>query len=352
MAERRAVVVILNWRGWRDTIECLESVLQSVYEPLQVVVCDNDSGDGSMDRIREWAEGRPPVERGESGSPGFPGPPVVKPVPFLELTAHASRTAGFPTPSQAQLVLLHSGGNLGFAGGNNVAIRYVLTEPEVAYIWLLNNDTVIAPSALGELVAAAEADERVGAVGSKVFYHHAPNRIQAAGGGRFVSWKAATRYAGAEGARDGDEPATQPLDYITGSSMLVPAEAFRSVGLLDERYFLYYEEVDWCLRARRAGWRLAYASSSVVWHKEGSSVGRRSQRADYYSTRNALLITRKLNPHLLPSVAVYTLYRNLIPKLLRLQPGRAGAVLRGFRDSFRQPGVAAEHVNHTVEEQG
>jgi GT2 family glycosyltransferase len=352
MVEKRAVIIILNWRGWQDTIECLESVFRSGYEPFQVVVCDNDSGDGSMARIRDWAEGRLPVTRGDGEAPDVSGPPVVKPVQFLELTADTAAERSFPARSTARLILLHSGGNLGFAGGNNVAIRYVLREPEIAYIWLLNNDTVVAPEALGELVAAAETGERVGAVGSKVFYHHDPARIQAAGGGRFVRWQAATRYAEKEGTPQGGDAAPPPLDYVTGSSMLVPTEAFRSVGLLDERYFLYYEEVDWCLRARRAGWHMVYAPFSLVWHKEGSSVGRRSPRADYYSTRNALLITRKLNPHLMPLVMLYTLYRNLIPKLLRMQPGRAGAVLRGFRDFFRAPGAHPELLSGKVEEQG
>jgi GT2 family glycosyltransferase len=339
MVEQRAVIVIVNWRGWRDTLECLESVFQSDYQPFQVIVCDNDSGDTSVDRIREWAQRRPPAAGAEGNFaaaegelPIAPGRQVHESLPLLELTADAARSTGFPAPSAARLILLHAGENRGFAGGNNVAIRFILTDPEIAYVWLLNNDTVIAPGALRELIATAAAGDRVGAVGSKVFYHHDPERIQAAGGGRYVAWQAATRYAGEGGVGSRSENAPTPPDYITGSSMLVPAMAFRSVGLFDESYFLYYEEVDWCLRARRAGWRLAYAPLSVVWHKEGSSVGRGSPRADYYSTRNALLITRKLNPHLLPFVAVYTLYRNLIPKLLRVQPVRAGAVLRGFRD--------------------
>ncbi|MDP9349611.1 MAG: glycosyltransferase family 2 protein [Gemmatimonadota bacterium] len=338
----KVYVLLLNWRGWKDTIECLESVLRQPYPRYQVIVCDNDSGDGSLERIAAWA-------RGELAADAALGhlvsarstPPVRKPVPCVHLTREEAECGAGDAP----LVLVQTGGNLGFAGGNNVGLRYAMARGDAAYVWLLNNDTVVDPGALLAMVQVAESDPEVGMVGSKLLYYDEPGRIQAAGGGRVIPWQGLTAFLGEgeEDRRQWEEPLDP--DYITGASLLVRASLVEELGGLDERYFLYSEEVDWCLRARERGWRLRYAPGSLVWHKGGKSVGHRSALHDYHTVRGMLLLVRRFYPALLPAAFLYSMYRCVAPKVFRLQFGRLRAVLRAYRDflsnaspSFR-PGI-------------
>jgi GT2 family glycosyltransferase len=123
---------------------------------------------------------------------------------------------------------------------------------------------------------------------------------------------------------------------ILGASLLVRATTVRDVDLLDERYFMYAEEMDWCERARRRGWRLLYSPGSKVWHKDGRSTGRRSPAQDYYSVRSTLTFVKKFDPHLLPFTVLYTFYRCLLPKIVRRQPARLRAVLQAYADFARK----------------
>jgi GT2 family glycosyltransferase len=331
----KAYVLLLNWRGWSDTIECLESVFRQDYPRYQVVVCDNDSGDGSLERIAAWARGELDAEAPREHPLGpLSSPPVPKPISCVYL----SREQADAGDGDADLVLIQTGANLGFAGGNNVGLRYAAARGDASYVWLLNNDTVVHPRALLGMVRTAELDPGVGMVGSKLLYYDEPDRIQAVGGGRIVPWQGLTRFLG-EGEEDRRQWET-PLDpdYITGASLLVRTALAEEVGGLDERYFLYSEEVDWCLRARERGWKLRYAPESLVWHKGGKSVGHRSPLHDYHTVRGMLLLVRRFYPGLLPVAFVYSVYRCLAPKVLRLQTERLMAVLHAYRDFLSKAG--------------
>jgi GT2 family glycosyltransferase len=321
----RAAVLIVNWNSWSDTIECIRSVLNSAPEALQLVVCDNDSTDGSVDKIRRWADGAVDVPH------DFP-PPLPQRVSYACVTSGEVESGTRLETSAATLVLIETGGNLGFAGGNNVGLRYILSNPEVEFVWLLNPDTVIEPGSIEAMMELAREDATIGVVGSRIRFYDQPEIIQAIGGGRVIAWQGMTRFLGRGEHDHGQWSTPVELGYITGCSMLVRTAMVRSVGLLDERYFLYSEEVDWCLRARRAGWRLVYCPESVVYHKEGRIVGRKSPRSDYYSVRSLLLLTQKFHPGLLPLAFLHSLVRCLLPKLVQLHFGRARAVLQAYRD--------------------
>lgn len=333
----RVGVLILNWKGWQDTIECLESVFRQDYPNFRVIVCDNASPDGSVERLRAWAEGRlSAVAAVGSRLRHLSFPPVEKPIGYVEYSRGQAERGGRPGAEDTPLVIIRTGANLGYAGGNNVGIRYVLARGKAGYdyVWLLNNDAVVDPRALRAMVELAEQDGRVAAVGSKLLSYDEPEVIQALGGGILVPWQARSVHVG-EGRRD--EPGLQPerLDYITGASLLMRVAATRAVGPLDERYFLYAEEADWCLRAQRQGWRLAYCPESRVWHKGGGSVGYKSPSQDYHSLWSSLVLVRKFFPQWLPVALLYSLYRSCAPKIVRLEGARLMAVLKAYRDFFR-----------------
>lgn len=330
----RAYVLLLNWNGWEHTLECIESVLRLTCTNAQVIVCDNDSSDGSVERIVGWAAGT--VTAPQSTMPGAEAlPPIPKPVLCVVHDRAAAEAGGAAGDKHARVVVLRTGSNGGFAFGNNVGLRYVLARGDAEYVWLLNNDTVVDPGSLSALVDAAEADPGLGMVGAKLLFYDEPDCMQAAGGGTLAHWNGSTRLVG-EGARDTDrcDGSVEP-EYVHGASLLVRTSLLREVGLMDETYFMYSEEVDWCLRARRAGWKLGYAPAARVWHKDGrASAASPSYVRDFHSLRSRLILVRKFYPGFLPLALVHSVYQCVLPKVVRRQPNRLRAVLRAYADFF------------------
>lgn len=319
----KVYVLILNTNAWQDTIECLESLFRSRGPELSVVVCDNDSADGSVSYLRAWAEGRlsayaPP----DNPLRDLSVPPVPKPIAVAEYDRETAERGGDPAVDP-RLVLIRNGGNLGFSGGNNVGLRYLLARGGFDHVWLLNPDTVVHPDAARRLVEAEEREPDVGIVGSTILYYSAPNTVQALGGARYNRWLALPNHIGV------GQPASRPVDsaavrsemtYVYGASMLVTRRFLEDVGLLNEEYFLYFDELDWAMRAR-GRYGLAYAPESVVYHREGGNLGAgrtKSWTSDYYFMRNRIRVTRKFNRHALPTVYV-ALMAAMLRRLRRRQ---------------------------------
>ncbi len=301
-------VLIVNTNAWADTIECLESLFRSEGPSYSVVVADNGSSDGSVENIRAWAEGRLSVAV-PLDNPLRPlsFPPVPKPIECAEYTREqvesASRLNG------ARLVLIRNGANLGFTGGNNVGLKYFLSRGDFEYVWLLNPDTVVAPDAMARLVGEMERDPRIGLCGSTIRYYFAPDRVQVLGGARYNKWLALPRGIGAGSRADAPIDAARVLSemsYVYGASMLVSRAFLEEVGLLNEERFLYFDELDWVLRAG-SRFRLGYAPESIVYHREGGNLGSgtaKSWTSDYYFMRNRIRITREFAPIALPTVYI------------------------------------------------
>ena len=328
-------VVVLNWNGWQHTIECLESAFQLKYPSFTVIVCDNGSTDDSLPRLRSWFAGQ--LEASVVGNPlSMPLRTVRAAIPHFELEGRAAERGSVRHDDAARAVLIDIGENRGFAGGNNVALRYLLTRHAGGYVWLLNNDMVVAPDSLDCLMQVA-SDTRIGGVGGTLLEYASPNVIQAAAGGRFVFWQGLSKLAAAGEARSSHGGTAADIDYISMGCLLVPLDAVRRVGLIDERYFMYGEDVDYSLRLRAAGYRLGYAPAAEVWHKGSASSVRRSAGHDYNVLRSALLLVDKFHPRLLPLTIVYLLYRSVLPKIVRGQWDRLGVVMSAFRDFMREP---------------
>ncbi len=261
-------IVLLNWNGWRDTEACLASLAELTYPNYQVVVVDNASTDGSEAELKER----------------------------------------YP-----ELALLQSGANLGFAGGNNVGLRHALKHG-ADYVWLLNNDTLVEPDTLTQLVAKMQRERELGLCGSTLLYESQRDTVQALGGARYNRWLGTVQHVGQHEAwpQKVDEREIEgQLDYLIGASTLVSRLFLETVGFLQDDYFLYFEELDWAVRAQRhqGKFRLGYAAQSIVYHKEGSSIGGtdrakagKSYTADLYALKNRVRFTRRFYPYALPTV--------------------------------------------------
>ena len=303
----RAIVILLNWNGWQDTIECLESLLASDYPDFQVVVCDNGSTDESLERIQAWADGHMQARRDGLPWRKLDASPLRKPVMWVRYSRTEAERGGI-AGQDAKLVLIDNEANLGFAAGNNVGLRYALARKEFAYFWLLNNDTVVARDALRRLVERMKAVPGAGMAGSTLLYYHQPDRVQAWGGGRYDPRLGVSSHLGilapAEQKPDVAE-VEKEMAYVVGASLMVSRPFLENIGLMDERYFLYYEEIDWACRARDR-YALAYAADSLVYHKEGGTVGSsHTGQASALSMKflygNRLKFARRFYPRYLPS---------------------------------------------------
>lgn len=310
------VVVLLNWNGWRDTLECLDSLFAEGATPCRVLVCDNASRDESVARIRAWAEAR-----------------------FGAAFAHLTRAevdADGRLQDGLPFALIENGGNLGFAAGNNVGIKLALRDPSCRYVWVLNNDTVVLPDALGQAVKRMQADPSVGLCGSTLVYFDEPGKVQALGGATYSRWSGRSRHVGAFSARadvPSDGAASEArFSYVVGAAMLVSRAFLEQVGLMREDYFLYYEEIDWATRG--AGrFRLGYAPGSVVLHKEGASIGTAASGGSplsvYFLFRNRLRFSWRFHRPFVASVVYFSLL-DVARLAVRRRWPQVGAALRGI----------------------
>lgn len=270
-------IVILNWNGVIDTIECLESLQNLVRVRYRVTVCDNASSDNSLPILAQWAEQN-------------------------RISCQLLRPGGKPSLNPAELTLIDNGANLGFAGGNNTGVSYALAQADVDYVWLLNNDTVVAADSLEQSVRRVTSDSQIGICGSLIKFYDDRSVIQAVGGSRFntltgIASETLGRYLPDSTTLDrGQYEAV--MDYVSGASMLVSRAFLEQIGLMEEGYFLYYEEIDWAVRARNK-FKLAISLESVVYHKEGRSIGSASMRkaaspmSEFYMARSKLRFMAK-----------------------------------------------------------
>lgn len=241
----RVDVIILNWNNPIDTLACLEALMASTYENFRVIVVDNASSDNSVAQIQ----------------------------------------AAFP-----DVTLLVNRENLGYAEGNNVGIRYSL-QRECDYVCVLNNDTIVDASFLDELVSEAESAADIGMVGPKMYFFEPRDRIFAAGS--FVIWdNGDLNHRGIWQTESAAKPLyddrPEDVDFIVGCGVLVKREVIECIGALDPAYYLNYEDVEWGIRAKQAGYRVRYTPRAVLFHKVSASLGQASAANTYYMTRNAL----------------------------------------------------------------
>jgi GT2 family glycosyltransferase len=340
-------ILVLNWNGWRDTIECLESLFRLDYPAFSVVLCDNASTDGSTGQIIAWARGDSLFGNGvEARLRHLSDPPVPKPIELVEYSRQEAESGVLP-PTDAPLILIHNGSNGGFAGGTNVGLRYLYSQPRFKYVWVLNNDIVVAPDSLRHLVEGAEATDGLGGAGATLFEYREPDVVQIAGGGVFQPWRGFPRPL--TRLRSGSTASVdlETLDYVSGGCMLAPLAQLARIGTIDEGYFMYGEDVDLSLRIRRAGLSLAHIPRAHAWHKGGGATGYGNPRHDYYIVRNNLHLVKKYFPRMLPVTLAYAIYRSVLPKIVRGQWRRLGAVWRAFRD-FRAGVVGPLPVTSSI----
>jgi len=321
MGNELVYILLVNYNSWPHTLECLSSIFKNEYKQYKVIVCENSSTDDSWERMLEWKGKNRGVLCFEEGEKGL-----------YELP-----------PADESIIFIKNKTNKGFAGGINTAMNHAFLDVRCKYLWVLNNDTIIERTALKALVKEMESDEEIGMCGSTILYYDEPHMVQALGGSSYNKWMGVTRYIG--NGKQGNElknvrkeKVLEKMDCLAGASMLLRRSLVEETGPFSEEYFLYYEEMDYAQRIK-GRYKLGYAPDSVVYHKEGASIGgsvnnpaNKSRTADFYSLRNKLLFTKKYFSRYLPTV-----YLSFLPSiLLRIMRGQYSRVPVIFKIIFNK----------------
>lgn len=252
----KVAIIILNWNGLEDTIECLESLKKINYPNYKVIVVDNGSAGNDAQVLKE-------------------------------------RFGDY-------IYLIQNDKNYGFAGGANIGMRYALDNSQPDYILLLNNDTVVDPIFLTEMVKVAEGDPTIGIVGAKVYYYDDPRRLQIVWArinlwlGRWILTPTALTERIAKREIDlGQYDSTKEVDAVAGCCFSIKKTVFENIGLLDETFFSFCEEAEYYIRTRKANYKIVYVPKAKVWHKGGASTSGISSFCCYYLARNNFRFMQK-----------------------------------------------------------
>jgi GT2 family glycosyltransferase len=287
--KQKVSIIILNWNGWQDTIECLESLYKIDYPNYDVIIVDNGSQDNSVEMIKNYALGDLLIE-----SDFFEFEKCNKPINIFEYESKTLKSLSIidrkyhNLDSNKRLILIKNNHNSGFSEGNNIGINFALKILQPKYFLLLNNDTIVHNNFLDELVKFANKSPKIGIVGPKVLYYNKPkktafmgNNVNLCNGRIFHVFKK-------------NESSSTPvkIGFVYGCGLLIKRNVLDDIGLLDPNYFLYYEDVDWCLRARRKGYDVFYVPKSMIWHKIPLK-GSISLNSYYYGNRNSFLLIKK-----------------------------------------------------------
>lgn len=290
-------IILLNWNAFAYTKACIDSLLEVKYSDFKIILVDNGSEDGSLQKLTDLF-------------------PMVTILPAKE--------------------------NLGFAGGNNLGINFAL-ENNFRYVLLLNNDTLVKPDFLAPMVHVLEHGHDCAAVQPLIYFLHDQGKLWNAGG-KYFKWlaRSKTLYA----IPDSNHPYS--TDWITGCAFLVKTEVIKEIGPLNEAYFAYFEDVDWSLRMRMAGFSLKVVPSSIIYHEAGASSksikegkeGFLNPKVHYLNVRNQILQLRKYASFPYGIIAwPYNFFKIFLIGVYFLGRGRWGklrAVCSGVKDGLNQ----------------
>lgn len=241
-------IILVNYNGALDTIECLESLKNIYYKNYEVIVVDNASTDDSVLKLRNY------------NKDGF-------------------------------FTLLHSQENRGFSAGNNIGIKKALADGS-DYVLLLNNDTIVTPNFLSILVDASLKCKQPSAISGAILYYYDQEKIWY-GGGNLSKYTGRTTHSNINQSYISISKGVKRVTFLSGCEMLLPRVLIENVGFLDENYFLYSEDADYCFRVHKYGYSMLFVPKSVIFHKVSASTSKISKATSYYSARNRRLLIYK-----------------------------------------------------------
>lgn len=286
-------IILVNYNGYKDTIECVKSLEKIDYSNYKIIIIDNASTNNSIECLKDSLE---------------------------------------------DCIIIDSKENLGFAGGNNLGIEYALKN-SADYIMLLNNDTLVKSDFLTSMIDSSNGNKSIGLVGCKIMYHPEKDIIWYGGG--YIDWfKFIGTHWGMREVDRGQCDKEKEIDFMTGCCMLIKREVFEKTGLLPDEYFMYCEDVDFCVKVKDAGYKIWYNPKTVIYHKVGlSSGGEESAFFIKWFTRNRLLFMKKYMNKVSKVNYIFTIMFFYTTRMIRYMQyrlkkdnERANAVMNGIKE--------------------
>ena len=327
----KITIIILNFNGWPDTKECLESLGRVEYDNFEVVLIDNASKEPMP--ILPVIPAKAGIQTSSSlsvkgGWEGFSPEPGSRVKPGMTKD-------GIKLPN-LKITQIFNKENLGFAGANNQGIKMALAN-NADYLLLLNNDTTVEPDFLTKLVEEAANDESAGIVGPLIYFYDKPLAVSSkliwSAGGKIANHVTRGELRGYQEIDEGEYQVPEQVDYISGTCFLIKSEVIKKIGLISEDYFLYYEDTDWCLRANLAGWRSLFVPAAKIYHKASRSTVEASCPYIYYHSRNGLMFGERFGNKLIGYFSsVWIALKQLVKLAVGYKRNWAKPVLRGVWD--------------------
>jgi len=294
----KVYVILVNYKGYEDTIRAVESLIQNDYSNYQIIVVDNDSQDNSLFYISSWAK-----DRGIS---------------------HKIFNQDDNIDNTHKLTLIQSYTNGGFAKGNNIAIEHIIGWNDYRYIWLLNSDTESATNTISSLVRRARElkSKNIGILGVPIILDNQRDTLQTIGGGKidgfFKHLNEFERHQNISVVYKYQKFVKDRFNMINGASFFITRKVIEEVGVLDESYFMYAEESDYCLQAYNKGFSFDIAPDTYIYHKGSASVGSSyAPFVDYYFTRNSIRLIKKFFPKRYYLYTPYIIIKKIVKRIIQ-----------------------------------
>ncbi len=313
-------IILVNHNGYLDTIECLESIFKQNAENIKVLLIDNSTSAVDLYELVEWSNGN----RNDYVNTDFPSivlPPVFKPIDYVSINESDLLKKEYSN----DLVIVETKKNKGFAAANNIALRYIEKFGRSDdFIWLLNNDTIIESDTINRLKTELKKETRGNdkvLFGTPLLEYYDPKKIQAIGG-RYNKLTGITSHLGEKMPVNSDiVTGSFSVDYPIGASMIISHSYLKKVGLMNEEYFLFYEEIDWAERAKIEGGKVQILDVLGIYHKHGKSTlsikkKKKTDFIDLTSLRSRILFSKRYYKNYLWSVRLFILTVTILKRLI------------------------------------
>lgn len=294
MKEPFVYIIILNWNGYKDTIECIESIKKITYKNYDILIIDNGSTDNSVTEL----------------SKKYPN-----------------------------VTIIENQENLGYAGGNNIGFKYALKK-KAEYTFIINPDSIISETCINELIVKMNDDSSIGMASPKIYFYDKPKIIWYAGSK--IDWKRGlTPHVGYNEIDNGQFDKYTYTDRVSGCAVMIKTDLLKRIGFFDERYFLYFEETDLSVRFKKLGYNVAFIPNAKCWHKISKSTGGYyGSIYQYYMTRNNLLFMKIHGKKYFIEFFAHSIIRSSISFLKILKNAQGNrftlvlSVFKGYQDFF------------------
>ncbi len=310
MNNDKVSIVIVNWNNYKDTIECLKSLLKLQYKKYKIIIVDNNSMDNSVENLCQYC--------------------IKDNVKFFVIN---NNEIDNDTWQNNKIIIYKNDRNSGFAGGTNIGIK-LSQQFNMEYTWLLNNDTEVEKDVLDKLLQYS-LEYKNAIIGAKLIYYYNNNIIQSIGGSLKIKDMITGKSYG-NNVKDSEEyNLVYEPDYINGASMFMPSRLFEEIGYFDEKFFLYWEETDLCFRAKNKNWKMVYCPEAKIMHKEGGTTNKVKYLPLYYYTRNCLYFYKKNNIKGLSFMLVFGYLFKVIKRIIKFKFDEINYINKAYVDFLK-----------------